>query len=285
MDDPYAWKEGYLDVDGVRTHYLEAGVGETLVLIHGGLVWCCAELTYGAVLGPLSRNLRVIAVDTIGYGLTEGPGSADGRASSQGDFLIRFLRRLGAKCHLGGNSHGGWLVQYIAHEAPELVKRLILINSLNGTSPIPADYPVPLEPETCPSEQQVRDALLAFYFDERVVTTARVKRTHAYTIRNHELARARQGTLGSTAREWNRNLMYRGKHISEYAGALRMPVLLTWSRENRGASPSDALAFYIRLADAEMHVFANAGHHVMTEHPERWSAVVADFLLSSRRAS
>ena len=101
-------------------------------------------------------------------------------------------------------------------------------------------------------------------------------------MRNHEFARARRAAIGSTPAEWNQNLMYRGEHISEHACELKMPVLLTWSRENRGASPTDALAFYGRLSDGEMHVFANAGHHVMTEHPERWSSVVAEFLLSVR---
>jgi pimeloyl-ACP methyl ester carboxylesterase len=153
---------------------------------------------------------------------------------------------------------------------------------LNGTSLIPIDYRPPLEPDTCPSEEDVRKELLAFYFDRRLATSARVKRTHEYTVRNHEFARARRRAIGSTPEEWNQNLVYRGKHISEYAGELRMPVLLTWSRENRGASPADALAFYGRISDVEMHVFANAGHHVMTEHPERWSSVVTDFLLSER---
>ena len=282
MQGARSWKEGYINVDTVRGHYLEAGDGETLVLVHGGLVWCCAELTYGSVIGPLSRKMHVVAVDTVGYGLTEGGGFEIWQAASQGDFLIRFLQTLGTAVHLAGNSHGGWLVQYVAHEAPELVKRIVIINSLNGTSLIPVDYRLPLEPERCPSEEDVREELLAFYFDRRLVTSARVKRTHEYTVRNHEFARARRTAIGSTPAAWNRNLLYRGKHISEYASELRMPVLLTWSRENRGASPTDALAFYGRISDVEMHVFANAGHHVMTEHPERWSSVVTDFLLSVR---
>ena len=282
MSGAQLWKEGYLDVDSIRAHYLEAGDGETLVLVHGGLVWCCAELTYGSVIGPLSRKMHVVAVDTVGHGLSDARGFEAWRAASQGDFLIRFLQTLGTAVHLAGNSHGGWLVQYIAHEAPELVRRVVIINSLNGTSFIPLDYRLPLEPDTCPSEEDVRKELLAFYFDRHLVTSARVKRTHEYTVRNHEFARARRRAIGSTPEEWNQNLVYRGKHISEYAGELRMPVLLTWSRENRGASPADALAFYGRISDVEMHVFANAGHHVMTEHPERWSSVVTDFLLSER---
>ena len=283
MYDPRVWKEGYIDVGRVPTHYLEAGEGETLVLVHGGLVWCCAELTYGAVIEPLSRNMHVVAVDAVGYGLTVGGGSGDGRPSKQGDFLIRFLRTLGISAHLAGNSHGGWLVQYVAHEAPDLVKRLVIINSLNGTSPIPSDFSLPLVPDECPTEEDVERELLGFYYNKRLVTAERVKKTHEYTVRNYEFARGRLGDIGRTPEAWNQHLTYRGRHISECAGELGMPVLLTWSRENRGASPADALVFFNRLADANMHVFAGAGHHVMTEHPERWSSIVSEFLLSGRQ--
>jgi pimeloyl-ACP methyl ester carboxylesterase len=276
------WQDRYLDVDGVRAHYLEAGHGETLVLVHGGLVWCSAELTYGAVIEPLSRQLRVVAVDVIGHGETPGRGPQDFSAAAQGDFLVAFLRRLGTPAHLAGNSHGGWLVQYVAHEAPDLARRLVVINSLNGTSLIPDDYPLPRDVEVTITEESVRRDLQAFYYDKGLVTDARVRRTLDLSLRNYDFAVARRTAIGPLPADWNRNLMYHGRHISEYAAALRQPILLTWSRENRGASPEDALRFYARLHDAELHVWSGAGHHVHTEHPERWSRVVADFLVSAR---
>lgn len=262
----------------MRVHYTEAGTGPTLVLVHGALAWCCAEMTYGAVIPPLSQGLRVVALDMPGYGLTETNGRSVWRAADQGEFLIRFLQALGTPVDLAGNSHGGWLVQYVAHEAPELIRRVIIINSLNGTSWIPTEYALPLLPASCPSEIDVRRELSAFYRHPEIVTAERVRRTHAYVGRHYAEASARQAAIGVTPDHWNRNLTYRGRHIAEYAEALRQPVLLTWSRENRGASVSDAAAFYDRLRRGEMHVFAGAGHHVMTEYPRRWSAVVRDFL-------
>lgn len=279
---PASWQDRTIDIDGVRAHYLEAGEGEPLLLVHGGLVWCCAELTYGAVIGPLSRHFRVVAVDVVGFGLTPGRVPQDFPAHAQGDFLVRFLRRLGTRAHLAGNSHGGWLVQYVAHEAPELVRRLVIINSLNGTSPIPADYPLPRDTDAYPTVEGIRRYLQDFYFNEQVVTEERVQRTHEMSVKNFEFAQARRAILGHTPPEWNRNLLYRGAHISERARRLIMPVLLTWSRENTGASPADAVVFAGRLADFDLHVFANARHHVQTEHPERWSEVVIGFLQSAR---
>jgi 2-hydroxy-6-oxo-octa-2,4-dienoate hydrolase len=276
------WREGTLDVDGVPAHYLEAGQGETLVLIHGALAWCCAELTYGAVIGPLSRSFHVVAVDVIGFGLTPGRGSQDFSAHAQGDFLVRFLQRLGQPAHLAGNSHGGWLAQYVAHSAPDLVRRLVIINSLNGTSPIPAGYPLPRDTESPPTPDGVAAYLREFYLRPSLVTEERVRRTQEMWMRNFDFARARRQALASTPAQWNQNLQYRGAHISEQADRLGRPVLLTWSRENTGASPTDAAAFLERLADGELHVITGAKHHVQTEHPHRWTAAVTQFLEGDR---
>jgi pimeloyl-ACP methyl ester carboxylesterase len=279
------WQHRYVEIDGLRTHYLEAGAGETLVLVHGGLVWCCGELTYGAVIGPLARHFRVVAVDVPGFGETEARAPEHYIARGQGDFLVRFVRSLGTPVHLAGNSHGGWLVQYIAHEAPEAVRRLVVINSLNGTSPIPDDYPLPTDTEAEPTLERVRAQLRAFYVHPDVVTADRVRRTYEVSTSNFAVARARRRVMGATPGAWNRNLLYRGVHIAEHAGRLAVPVLLTWSRENPGASPADAAAFLGRLRDGELHVWTGAGHHVMTEYPEGWTAVVAAFLRSDRPAA
>ncbi len=276
------WQDRYLDVDGVRAHYLEAGAGETVVLVHGALAWCCAELTYGAVIGPLSRSFHVVAVDVVGFGLTAGRGPQDFSAPAQGEFLVTFLQRLGRRAHLAGNSHGGWLVQYTAHQAPDRVDRLVIINSLNGTSPIPADYPLPRDTEAAPTPEGVGRYLRDFYLRPEPVTPERVQRTTEVWAQNFDFARERRAVMGRTPESWNRNLHYQGAHISERARDLRRPVLLTWSRENTGASPADAAAFLNRLPDGELHVITGAKHHVQTEHPERWTDVVTRFLRSPR---
>lgn len=284
------WRRRRVDVDGIHTNYLEAGDGDdTLVLIHGGGHASSAELNYGDCLVPLARRgLRTIALDVVGYGETEGADERHYAAAAQGAFVVRFLETLDLKAHVGGNSHGGWLAQYVAHEAPERVKKLVIINSLNGIMPIPPEpeglkYILGPEghPHELPTEANTRRDLEKFFVDTSLVTDERVRRHVEIGSRNHAYALARARARHASVAALNEDLTYRGGHISEHAGELRMPVLLTWSRENRGATPSDALAFLDRLSRGELHVFLHAGHHVMTEHPERWSSVVASFLRDS----
>src|ERR1700759_4663383 len=64
----------FVDVDGVRTRYFEAGSGKPLVLIHGGQ-WPATALadSWNAVFDHLARNFHVYAFDKLGMGFTDNP--------------------------------------------------------------------------------------------------------------------------------------------------------------------------------------------------------------------
>jgi len=57
--------------DGVRLHYLEAGLGKPLVLIHG---WSQTAEEFKYQIADLSSSYRVIAIDQRGHGESEKPG-------------------------------------------------------------------------------------------------------------------------------------------------------------------------------------------------------------------
>ena len=61
----------YIDVGGIRTHYLDAGDGPPLVLLHSGEFGGSAELCWEFNIGPLARDFRVIAPDWLGFGGTD----------------------------------------------------------------------------------------------------------------------------------------------------------------------------------------------------------------------
>jgi 2-hydroxy-6-oxo-6-(2'-aminophenyl)hexa-2,4-dienoate hydrolase len=124
------YKVSYILVDGVKAHYIEAGTGDPLVLIHGGGAGSSGEANYGDVVVPLGKNFHAIAPDVIGFGFTEARGPEDYSGRAQGDFLVKFIEELDVgPVFLAGNSHGGFLSQYVAHGRPELVRRLIIINN------------------------------------------------------------------------------------------------------------------------------------------------------------
>ena len=286
----HGWRSRYVDVDGARVHYLEAGAGDTtLVLLHGGIVWCSAETEFGAVMPYVATRLRVVAPDVVGFGRTAARGVDDLASPTMGAFTVSFLRALGGRVFVGGNSHGGWLATYAALEAPDIVEGLVVINSGSTVVASRSDEgenafdPRWALPEQAPSRDDVRRELEAFYRQPHVVTQERIDRCYQLTTEHFARAQERQRLHGMTAADRNRSLAYDGQHISYAADRLAMPVLLTWSRENRGARPEDAMPFFNRLRNAEMHVWVDAGHHLQLEHPTSWADVVTSFVERSVR--
>src|SRR5579859_5075559 len=90
----------FTDVDGVRTHYLEAEPsGEAgaaaaarppVVLLHGGAWGECAATAWPAVLDRLADTRRVIAPDWLGFGETDKIVDFADRAGR----MLRHLRLL-----------------------------------------------------------------------------------------------------------------------------------------------------------------------------------------------
>src|SRR5436190_24147263 len=66
--DAVEFQHKSLVVDGLVTGYLEAGVGDPVVLLHGGEFGAGAELGWERTIGALATRYRVLAPDMLGYG-------------------------------------------------------------------------------------------------------------------------------------------------------------------------------------------------------------------------
>ena len=280
------YKHSWIDVDGIKTHYVEAGGGPPFLLVHGGGASSSGEANYFDVIAPLSKTFHVIAPDVVGFGYTTPGGPEHYSGEAQGDHLTSFVESLDVgPVFMNGNSHGGFLVQYVALKRPDLVKRLVLTNSLNGT------FRIPELPEGTPyiyapgghqyherTVEDTRASLEAFYRHEELVTDERVNLVHDIYLRNHAYADARGRTVSASVESLNKNLSYQGKHITEWAGQLEMPVLLLWSEP--GSKVEWGVAHWFRIPGAEMHLFPWSGHHVMADQRDRWVRVVTEWLLN-----
>ena len=64
----------FVDVEGIKTRYFEAGSGEALVLIHGGHFGSYSSADYWKLnFTPLSRHFHVFALDKMGQGFSDNP--------------------------------------------------------------------------------------------------------------------------------------------------------------------------------------------------------------------
>jgi pimeloyl-ACP methyl ester carboxylesterase len=114
-----------LPVNGYDMAYLEIGTGRPLVCVHGTLG---DFRTWTAVLGPLSRNHRVIAVSLRHFFPDHWDAIGDTYSIAQHvDDMVAFIERLGPKpVDLMGHSRGGHVSFRVAQRRPDLLRKLIL---------------------------------------------------------------------------------------------------------------------------------------------------------------
>ena len=66
----------YVDANGIKTHYMEAGAGQPLVLVHGGGAGADSLSNWFRCIPAYAQKFRVIAVDMVGFGKTAKPDPA-----------------------------------------------------------------------------------------------------------------------------------------------------------------------------------------------------------------
>jgi len=129
LDEGSGLREGYAELEDVRLHYVEAGDGPLIVLLHG-----FPEFWYGwrLQIEPLvAAGFRVVAPDMRGYNLSSRPTDV---AAYNADHLIADIRGLiqerGAEpALLVGHDWGGTVAWDLAMKYPEIVDRLAILNA------------------------------------------------------------------------------------------------------------------------------------------------------------
>ena len=117
----------FLDVDGVRLHYIERGQGDPLVLIHGNGT-LIQDFTVNGLVDRLSKHYRVIVFDRPGYGYSDRPrGLWTPRAHAT--LYEHALHQLGVEHAIVlGHSWGTMVAVSLALQAPTLVRSLVLLS-------------------------------------------------------------------------------------------------------------------------------------------------------------
>jgi pimeloyl-ACP methyl ester carboxylesterase len=126
---PSDLREGYAEIGDQRLHYVEAGEGPLVVLLHG-----FPEFWYGwrQQIKPLAdAGFRVVAPDTRGYNLSSKPeGVAAYDVALLADDIKGLIHDRGAQsAMLAGHDWGGSIAWTMAMNYPEVVDRMAILNA------------------------------------------------------------------------------------------------------------------------------------------------------------
>jgi pimeloyl-ACP methyl ester carboxylesterase len=100
--------------------------GSPIVLIH---CFTCSINWWDGMMPLLDRNHRVVAVDLLGHGGSEKPRSGYS-IPNQADVVAQALQRLGVRnAEVVGHSLGGTVAVALAQQSPELVERVVILDT------------------------------------------------------------------------------------------------------------------------------------------------------------
>jgi pimeloyl-ACP methyl ester carboxylesterase len=267
----------YAQANGVRYHYARSGSGPTVVLLHG---WSTTWYHWNKIFPKLAERFTVIAPDLRGIGLTDKPDAGYDKRTVAED-IYQLIRRLGQeRVYVVGHDIGGMVAFALAHEHPEVVQKLVILDVPIPGLPMPEDRPggrasaplphgnwwpafhqVPDLPEVLVSGN-VRAYLEYFYRLSTPDPTA----VGEDEIVEYVRAYSRPGALRAGFayyRAFNEDAQ---RNASYARTKLRMPILALGGALSTGEGPLRQLSAVGE--DVQGGVLEEAGHFPASEQPE-----------------
>ena len=268
----------FIDVDGIRVHYQEAGdpKAPALVLIHG---FASSTLVWSKVFLRLAEEgYRVIAVDMLGYGYSAKPRNGEYTIAGQAKLLTRLLDALGIpRAIFVGSSYGGAVAATCALDYPDRVEKLILVGTVNNNRPrefmLMRVFGSPV----------LGDVVSPLLIGSRRLLRRRMKRVydrHAWVMderrvdaRHLPLRAARtQRAIINTVRRWDAERISRDAHL------ITQPTLLLWGENDREIPLADGERLHAEIPGSRLIVFLKCGPLPHEEYPAAFTNVVIDFV-------
>src|SRR5215207_11305764 len=285
--DWFSEKKRFVRVGKADVAYYEEGNGEPLLLLHG-----CpfSSFIWRKVIARLSSHYRCLAPDLLGLGDTETPEGTDWSLRAQAAMVIGFLGALGIeRTHLVGHDHGGAVAQLLAAEHPERIDRLVLSNA-EAYDNWPSDEERPFVRAT---QVPVLGEVVLWGWSRRPVFRLALKEAKAvydpkvlsaelldgYIRANlsdrHRRAKTRRFLAGQFDPENNRVTM----NLLDGLRRFDHPTLLVWAKDDPhfGAEWGERLRRDIPGA-VRLELLPDTGHLLMEERPERFAALIGEFL-------
>ena len=268
---------------GFRLHYLEAGRGAPVVLLHGlggdGSRWA-------PNIEPLARDFHIFALDQIGFGQSDKP-LANYHTGMLAEFLVDFLKAVNVgRASLVGNSMGAGVALYTAARFPQAVDKIVLADGggyrqsadggaagRNGAGSGEAARRRQLQNSV--TRDETREFFRILFHNKQLVTDAMVdaqlqlRLRSAFTIT--KMQEAGEKGLGSLSQTDVRGV--------------KAPTLIVWGKYDELANPAGADRLEQTIPGSKKVIIDDCGHMPQIEKAAEFNALVRDFLKSDTKAT
>jgi pimeloyl-ACP methyl ester carboxylesterase len=265
----FPFESKWTTIDGHDLHYIDEGIGAVILFVHGTPEW---SFGFRNQVRDLRNNFRCIAVDHLGFGLSDKPSSADYSVPAHSRRLKEFIQILGlTDITIVANDFGGGIALGYALDNMPNIKRVVLFNTWMWSVKNDPHYAKPAKViQTWLGRllylrlnAPVNFIMPAAFGDKKKLTREvhrhykspvpdAASRVALYAIA-HELM---------NASDWWQSLWDRAGVLKE------KPMMILWGMKDKFVPPSEFNKWKSRFPHAKTVSFPDAGHFVQEEQTE-----------------
>lgn len=258
----------YLRIDGINIRYVDQNQNQKPVLFIHGLGGSIESWNYN--IGPMSsRNLRIVALDLPGFGLSDSP-KIKYSINFYSDLVAKFLQTIGIDRNVSiiGSSLGGQIGAEMALKNNVLVSQLVLISpagvppkSFKGTSSL-RRY---LNIIQAKSIEEVKNILTD-------VADGSVKDSYAKIIFERLSKPGAKEAFVSALKESSR-----APRFTKNMGKISAKIFVLWGREDR-MIPLKFIQPFVNQSNCRILIIEHCGHRPHVSHPRLFNSIVYNFI-------
>jgi len=263
-----------IDLNGRRTHYIEKGEGEPIILLHG---FVYDSYLWTANIDALARHFKVYALDLWGCGYsTRDP--LDYGYPLYAEQILQFMNSLGIqRVSLVGQSMGAGTAIHFCTYHRQRVNKLLLVAAAGLPNPMPLlarffNLPAIGEFFLRLNTDAIRKMALTVFFihNKKLVT----KSYFENVTRFHKIKNSTEIGLTIQRKQFFDKLSNEIHQLAE----MEVPILLVWGREDKAIPLQRGQEMHRILKRSRLEILDHAGHVPNFECAEKFNELAVDFL-------
>lgn len=244
--------DGYVEVDGCKTHLRRGGRGEPLLFLHGAN----GAPVVLPFMEKLAQRFDVLIPEHPGYGKSDEPEWLE-NIHDIAFFYLDFLKQLNLKnVTVVGSSMGGWIAMEMAVRDTSRLKSLVLSSPAGIAAPgVRAADIFLMAPE-----EMVRNLFL-----DQKLAEARLAQPEDVDIslkNRHTTARL----------AWEPRL--HDPYLPKWLHRIDVPVKIVWGRQDRILPVAFADVYRKLLPKADISIIESCGHLPYAEKPDEFVEII-----------
>lgn len=281
--EEYPFEDHYVEIDGHRLHYVDEGSGEPVLMLHGNPTW---SFLYRKFIPEIAKTHRAVALDYLGFGMSDKPRGGDYTITAHIDRLTKFIDSLALEQITPVMQDWGGPIGFsYAINHPNNIKRLVILNTTVFASRT-AGIPLVLRAMRAPVLGELLVKRLNLFINGflRGPGTAQPLSKAAlagyrypyptYDSRTAILAFPRE--IPESVEERNGRLI---QEVENKLPSLRdRPALIIWGEKDPAFSLDDAARFRDAFPNHEFHSLSDASHYLQEDKPDFIVPKIVEFI-------